>query len=141
MVPHFGDFPKAVLWYSIQKPPPSRPPLPSRKRLPNHDLASGSTTPLPSTSPTPPFIILCAWVPRRNSKYAVPEFWRLSLSHNDEIRCLNKSDKIWDLNQDFQWCFTAKEGITLLGNNNPKGEETWNIHFRVTLAPEDLLDK
>ena len=85
--------------------------------------------------------MLCVWIPRRNSKYAVPEFWRLSLSHNDDIRCLNKSDKIWDLNQDFQGCIFANEGITLLGNNNPKGEERWNIHLRVVLTAEDYEDK
>lgn len=145
VAPHFGDFPKEVLWYSIHKPAPNRPPLPSRKRLPNRGpaSASGSSTPLlvvPGSSPSP-FIILCAWIPRRNSKYAVPELWRLSLSHNDEIRCLDKSDKIWDLNQDFQGCISAKEGITLLGNNNPKGEERWGIHCRVVLTAEDLRDK
>jgi hypothetical protein len=132
VAPHFGDFPKVVLWYSIHKPPPTRPPLPSRKRL---DRARQL-----QVSPPSPFIIICAWIPRQNSQYAVPEFWRLSLSHNDDIRCLNKSDQIWNLNEDFQGCISAKEGITLLGNNNPKGDERWNIHLRVILTPEDLQD-
>jgi hypothetical protein len=131
VAPHFGDFPKAVCWYSVHKPPPTRPPLPSRKRL------SDRARPL-QVSPPSPFIIICAWIPRQNSKYAVPEFWRLSLSHNDDIRCLNKSDQIWNLNEDFQGCISAKEGMTLLGNNNPMGDERWNIHLRVILTPEDL---
>ena len=147
VAPHFGDFPTEVLWYSIHKPPPSRPPFPSRKRLLDRRASASASEPLQvlnpgsSTSPPSSFIILCAWIPRQNSKYAVPEFWRLSLSHNDDIRCLNKSELIWNLNEDFQGCITAKEGITLLGNNNPKGDEKWNIHLRVILTPEDLQDK
>lgn len=139
MAPHFGDFPTEVLWYSVHHPPPSRPPLPSRKALADRRASSGALTPGSSTSP--PFIVLCVWIPRQNSKYAVPEFWRLSLSHNDDIRCLNKSEQIWNVNEDFQGCITAKEGITLLGNNNPKGNEKWNIHLRVILTPEDLQDE
>ena len=33
--------------------------------------------------------------------------YKLSLSHNNEIRCLNKSEQFWNLNQDFQGCAHA----------------------------------
>jgi hypothetical protein len=151
VAPHFGDFPKEVLWYSIHKYPalPPRLPLPSRKSLPtgNRDPQAGPSNgvklllPSSMSSPRSPFIILCAWIPRHNTAYAVPELWRLSLSHNDEIRCLNKSQQIWDLNQDFQGCVSTNDGITLLGNNNPKGAEQWNIHYRVVLTAEDQEDE
>jgi hypothetical protein len=145
VAPHFGDYPKEVLWYSLHKYPslPPRLPLPSLKKLPNREPGPSNGRVVipsnPSTTPSP-CVIICAWIPRQN-KYAVPEFWRLSLSHNDEIRCLNKSQQIWDLNQDFQGCVSTNDGITLLGNNNPIGEEKWNIHFRVVLTAEDQEDK
>lgn len=125
MAPHLGDYPKEVLWYSLHKISPSH----SRGRPSKQALC-----PIASTSPC---VILCAWVPRPNSRYAVPELWRLSLSHHDEIRCLNKSQQIWDLNQDFQGCVVANDRIVLLGNDNPKGKERWNIHLAVVLTPED----
>ncbi|KAF8802050.1 hypothetical protein BYT27DRAFT_7197538 [Phlegmacium glaucopus] len=155
MAPHLGDYPKEVLWYSIHEFPSSSPfhhhkvPLPSRKSIgrppkragPGPSSEAGITPPITSTSLHSPSIILCAWVPRHNSKYAVPELWRLSLSHNDEIRCLNKSQQIWDLNSDFQGCISTNDRIILLGNNNPKGGERWNIHLRVVLTAEDHKDK
>ena len=154
MAPHLGDFPKNVLWYSIHYLPSpssvhSRPASTSRRsarpprrpsRLPG---AAEITPPIASTSAPPSLgsVILCAWVPRPNSRYAVPELWRLSLSHNDEIRCLNKSQQIWDLNHDFQGCVAVGAQLVLLGNNNPKGEERWNIHLSVLLTAEDYEDK
>jgi hypothetical protein len=156
MTPHLGDYPKEVLWYSIHEFPSSsspfhhrKIPLPSRKLIgrspkragPGPSSEASITPPITSTSLHSPSIILCAWVPRHNSQYAVPELWRLSLSHNDEIRCLNKSQQIWDLNNDFQGCISTNEYIILLGNNNPKGGERWNIHLRVVLTAEDHKDK
>jgi len=148
MVPHLGDYPQEVLWYSIHKSPcssslyPRSVPLPSRKRgqLPKGGPGS-STPPINSTSPSSPSVILCAWVPRHNSKYAVPELWRLSLSHNDEIRCLNKSQQIWDLNADLQCCVSVSDRIILLGNSGSTDEESWDIHLQVILMPEDQKDK
>lgn len=148
MAPHLGDYPKEVLWYTIHKFPSSpllHPhPIPRKRRGPpkRGPGPSEDAGTIPSiTSPLSPSIILCAWVPRPNSKYAVPEFWRLSLSHNDEIRCLDKRQYIWDLNHDFQGCIAIDNRIILLGNDNPKGEECWNIHLEVVLTLEDREDK
>lgn len=147
MAPHFGDFPKEVLWYSIHRFPSSslhhpRPlPLPSRKISGSKREHGSSKEAQNLSSPPSPSVILCAWVPR-NSRYAIAELWRLSLSHSDEIRCLHKTQQIWDQNHDFQGCVVVNDQVILLGNKNPKiGEESWNIHLRVGLAPEDLEDK
>ena len=150
--PHLGDYPNEVLWYSIHKFPSSSPrpkplhSLPKRRgrllKTAPGEIKNQVTFPVASNSHSSlasPCIILCAWV--RDSQYTVPELWRISLSHSDEIRCLNKRQKIWDLNRDFQGCVVANDRIVLLGNSNPRGKESWNIHLGVMLTPEDRQEK
>ena len=61
-------------------------------------------------------VYVCAWVPVPNTEYIAPEVWRLHLSPDELVECMDVSQKISDLDCDFQGCMTVSGGrLRILG--------------------------
>ncbi|KJA23944.1 hypothetical protein HYPSUDRAFT_66037 [Hypholoma sublateritium FD-334 SS-4] len=61
-------------------------------------------------------VYVCAWVPVPNTEYIAPEVWQLHLSPDELVECMGVSQKISDLDCDFQGCMTVSGGrLRILG--------------------------
>ncbi len=61
-------------------------------------------------------VYVCAWVPVPNTEYIAPEVWRLHLSPDELVECMDVSQKISDLDCDFQGCMAVSGGrLRILG--------------------------
>jgi len=154
-----GNFPKEVAWYelcTLSPTPNNRPLLPADLDSPSfkghapkrgspsirHISSTSASAPLAS----PPSAIIATWIPH-SDHCLVPELWQYMLPPEEEFRCLNLRQKIWDLNLDLQAFTVVGSRLFLLGYQGPPGahdeatdddddddeDAVWNVCVEVSL--------
>jgi hypothetical protein len=126
-----GDFPKEIAWYELSPLVTNLSSIATRhvpwSRVGSQETGSLSVprTATASGSPliSPPSAVIAAWIPH-SKNYLVPELWQYLLPPEEELRCLNLRQMIWDLNLDLQAFVIVGSRLLLLGYQGPPSSQS-----------------
>jgi hypothetical protein len=122
-----GSFPHDASWYAMYPSPANRTEVADQQ--PNSVLISAWIQYYPESSNEEE-----EEEEEEKSDYLVPELWQYMLPPDEECRCLNISEEVWDLELDLQAFVVVGHRAFFMGYSKPDPENAvWDVSVEVPM--------